>query len=44
MWNEDLIFIAAEPFEETLILTVENRVRSNKDEILGKCLIPLQFV
>ncbi|KAF3448922.1 hypothetical protein FNV43_RR09639 [Rhamnella rubrinervis] len=44
MWNEDLMFVVAEPFEEPLILTVEDRVASNKDEILGKCMIPLQNV
>ncbi|XP_044472896.1 FT-interacting protein 3-like [Mangifera indica] len=43
-WNEDLMFVAAEPFEEPLILTVEDRVGSNKEEILGKCLIPLHTV
>lgn len=44
MWNEDLLFVVAEPFEEQLILTVEDRVGSNKDEILGKCVIPLHNV
>lgn len=44
MWNEDLMFVVAEQFEEPLILTVEDRVGSNKDETLGKCLIPLQNV
>ncbi|KAF5454858.1 hypothetical protein F2P56_024492 [Juglans regia] len=44
MWNEDLMFVAAEPFEEPLILSVEERVASNKDEVLGKCAIPLQYV
>ncbi|CAK9314157.1 unnamed protein product [Citrullus colocynthis] len=44
MWNEDLMFVAAEPFEEPLLLTVEDKVASNKDEILGRCLIPLQNV
>lgn len=44
MWNEDLMFVAADPFDEPLILTVEDRVGSNKDEVLGKCLIPLQNV
>ncbi|KAF3960017.1 hypothetical protein ACB098_08G147700 [Castanea mollissima] len=44
MWNEDLLFVVAEPFEERLILTVEDRVGSNKDEILGKCMIPLHNV
>ncbi|XP_028780042.1 FT-interacting protein 3 [Neltuma alba] len=44
MWNEDLMFVAAEPFEEPLLLTVEDRVGPNKDEILGRCVIPLQTV
>ncbi|XP_024925184.3 multiple C2 domain and transmembrane region protein 5 [Ziziphus jujuba] len=44
MWNEDLMFVAADPFEEPLILTVEDRVGQGKDEVLGKCMIPLQNI
>ncbi|KDP20199.1 hypothetical protein JCGZ_07919 [Jatropha curcas] len=44
MWNEDLIFVVAEPFEEHLIFSVEDRVGPNKDEILGRCVIPLHIV
>ncbi|KAI3864677.1 hypothetical protein MKW98_004681 [Papaver atlanticum] len=44
LWNEDLMFVASEPFEEHLILSVEDRVGPNKDEILGRCAIPLQAV
>ncbi|MBA0694252.1 hypothetical protein Goari_004568 [Gossypium aridum] len=44
MWNEDLMFVVAEPFEEPLFLSVEDRVGSNKDETLGNCVIPLQVV
>ncbi|ONK70066.1 uncharacterized protein A4U43_C05F29890 [Asparagus officinalis] len=44
MWNEDLMFVAAEPFEEHLVLSVEDRVGPNKDELLGKTVIPLQTV
>lgn len=40
MWNEDLVFVVAEPFEEPLIMTVE----ANKDEVLGRCLILLNTV
>lgn len=39
-WNEDLMFVAAEPFEEQLVLTVENKIGS-KDEIVGRISIPL---
>lgn len=43
-WNEDLVFVVAEPFEEPLILTVEDRVGAGKDEVLGRCLILLNTV
>ncbi|XP_058071257.1 FT-interacting protein 1-like [Magnolia sinica] len=41
LWNEDLVFVAAEPFEENLVLTVEDRVHQSKDEVLGKITLPL---
>ncbi|WCJ22811.1 C2 calcium/lipid-binding plant phosphoribosyltransferase family protein [Euphorbia peplus] len=44
VWNEDLMFVAAEPFEDHLILTVEDRVGQNKDESIGKVVIPLNSV
>ncbi|GAB2273933.1 FT-interacting protein 3 [Dionaea muscipula] len=44
LWNEDLLFVAAEPFEEHLILTVEDRVAPGKDEIIGRVIIPISHV
>ncbi|GKV34610.1 hypothetical protein SLEP1_g42973 [Rubroshorea leprosula] len=44
MWNEDLMFVAAEPFEDRLILSVEDRIAPNKEEVLGNCVIPWQYV
>ncbi|KAG1327254.1 FT-interacting protein 1-like [Cocos nucifera] len=41
MWNEDLVFVVAEPFEEHLVLTVEDRVQPTKDEVLGRIALPL---
>ncbi|KAK2386367.1 FT-interacting protein [Trifolium repens] len=41
IWNEDLVFVAAEPFEEQLTITVEDRVHGSKDEVLGKIILPL---
>ena len=41
MWNEDLIFVALEPFEEPLILSVENRVGDNTDEDFPE-IVPLR--
>ncbi|XP_077215040.1 FT-interacting protein 1-like [Tasmannia lanceolata] len=43
LWNEDLVFVAAEPFEEQLVLTVEDRVHPTKDEVLGKKMLPLNM-
>ncbi|KAK2995244.1 hypothetical protein RJ640_023768 [Escallonia rubra] len=44
LWNEDLMFVAAEPFEDYLVLSVEDRVGPGKDENLGKVFIPLNSV
>ncbi|XP_047315759.1 FT-interacting protein 3-like [Impatiens glandulifera] len=44
IWNEDLMFVAAEPFDDHLILHVEDLVGSNKDETLGKVILPLSTV
>ncbi|KAG2645370.1 hypothetical protein PVAP13_2KG421985 [Panicum virgatum] len=37
MWNEEMMFVAAEPFEEDLIITIEDRVAQNKDESTQYC-------
>lgn len=44
LWNEDLVFVVAEPFEDHLILMVEDRLGPNKDEVLGKTSIALTAV
>lgn len=44
LWNEDLLFVAAEPFEDHLIMSVEDRVGPNKDEIIGRIIIPLSSI
>lgn len=44
VWNEDFLFVVAEPFEDHLVLTVEDRVASGKDEIVGRTYIPLNMV
>lgn len=41
LWNEDLVFVAAEPFEELLVITVEDRVHPSKEEMMGKIILPL---
>ncbi|OWM64235.1 FT-interacting protein 3-like [Punica granatum] len=44
MWNEEMMFVAADPFEDHLILSVEDRAGPNKDETIGKVIIPLSTV
>ncbi|CAK9210321.1 unnamed protein product [Sphagnum troendelagicum] len=39
-WNEELIFVVAEPFEEVLRLLVEERI-GPKEEILGETQVPV---
>ncbi|KAL3537346.1 hypothetical protein ACH5RR_000712 [Cinchona calisaya] len=44
IWNEDLMFVLSEPFDEQLALSVEEKVGPNKDEVVGKCVINLHGV
>ncbi|XP_057800461.1 FT-interacting protein 1 [Salvia miltiorrhiza] len=44
IWNEDLLFVAAEPFEEHLVLTVEDQIHESKDDVLGSITLPLDSV
>lgn len=41
-WNEDHMFVAAEPFEDHLILSVEDRVKVDKEEVIGHVHIPFK--
>lgn len=43
-WNEDHIFVAAEPFEDTLLLSVLDQVGPSKEEAIGRVQIPLSMV
>ncbi|KAI9116479.1 hypothetical protein K1719_012646 [Acacia pycnantha] len=45
IWNEDLMFVAAEPFDESLVLSLEQgNSCSSKHEKLGLCVVPLKNV
>ncbi|KAM0010354.1 putative C2 domain, phosphoribosyltransferase, C2 domain superfamily [Helianthus debilis subsp. tardiflorus] len=41
LWNEDFMFVVAEPFEEHLVLTIEDRVHPSRDEVLGVLSLPM---
>ncbi|KDP24693.1 hypothetical protein JCGZ_26468 [Jatropha curcas] len=40
-WNEEMMFVAGEPFEDILVLNLEDRIGDNKEECLGRYMIPL---
>ncbi|KAI4332191.1 hypothetical protein L6164_017121 [Bauhinia variegata] len=44
VWNDELMFVAAEPFEDYIIVTVEDRIGPGKDEILGRDIISVRMV
>ncbi|KAJ4968008.1 hypothetical protein NE237_014709 [Protea cynaroides] len=43
-WNEDMMFVVAEPFEDYLMLSVEDRFGPGRDEVLGRILIPVTAI
>ncbi|OMO52311.1 C2 calcium-dependent membrane targeting [Corchorus olitorius] len=43
-WGEDLMFVAAEPFDESLILTVVEKLEDKTEVTLGKYEIPVSKV
>ncbi|PIN08851.1 hypothetical protein CDL12_18568 [Handroanthus impetiginosus] len=43
-WNEELMFVASEPFDEYIFINVEDRVGPGKDEVIGRLRIPVKEV
>ncbi|GAB2298553.1 FT-interacting protein 3 [Dionaea muscipula] len=43
-WNEDLIFVVAEPFEDYLLVSVEDRLAPGREEVVGRVAIPVAAV
>ncbi|KAG6729946.1 hypothetical protein I3843_01G055100 [Carya illinoinensis] len=44
VWREEFLLVASEPFEELLVLSVEDRLGPTKEETIGKVVIPLNMV
>ncbi|KAK4793127.1 hypothetical protein SAY86_023562 [Trapa natans] len=44
VWDDDMVFVVAEPFEEQLVVTVEDRIHPSKDDVLGTISLPLEAV
>ncbi|KAM5586844.1 FT-interacting protein 3-like [Rosa sericea] len=43
-WNEDLMFVAAEPFDDRLVVSVVELVNKRDEHCIGMCVIPLSDV
>ncbi|KAL1564818.1 Multiple C2 domain and transmembrane region protein 6 [Salvia divinorum] len=43
-WNEELMFVASEPFDEYIFISVEDKVGPGKDENIGMIMIPVRDV
>lgn len=43
-WNEDFLFVVAEPFEDYVLVSVEDRVGSGRDEVVGRVLLPVAAI
>ncbi|KAL5216250.1 hypothetical protein ABZP36_007651 [Zizania latifolia] len=41
VWNEEFMFVAADPFDEPLVVTVEERVAAGRDEPVGRVIMPV---
>lgn len=44
VWDDQLMFVASEPFEDYIIISVDDRIGPGKDEILGRAMIPVREV
>ncbi|KAL6844251.1 hypothetical protein ACP4OV_025924 [Aristida adscensionis] len=41
VWNEEFMFVAGEPFDEPLVVTVEEKAAAGRDEAVGRVIIPV---
>ncbi|KAI3431878.1 uncharacterized protein J3R85_007745 [Psidium guajava] len=44
VWNDELMFVASEPFEDYVIVSVDDRLGPGKDETLGRLIMPVRNV
>ncbi|PIA36130.1 hypothetical protein AQUCO_03400204v1 [Aquilegia coerulea] len=43
-WNEDMMFVVSEPFEDYLMVSIEDRLAPGRDEVLGRILLPVAAI
>ncbi|KAJ8769924.1 hypothetical protein K2173_009006 [Erythroxylum novogranatense] len=44
VWRDEFIFVTSEPFEEFIMVSVEDRVGPGKDEIMGRVIISVRDI
>ncbi|XP_027093902.2 multiple C2 domain and transmembrane region protein 5 [Coffea arabica] len=44
VWNEDLLFVVAEPFEDYVLVSVEDHIAPNRDEVVGRVVLPVTVI
>lgn len=44
VWNEEFMFVASEPFDELIVITVEDKVGPGKDEHLGRLILTVRDI
>ncbi|KAK1309248.1 hypothetical protein QJS10_CPA09g01943 [Acorus calamus] len=44
LWNEDLMFVVSEPFDDYLSVTIEDRVAPGRDDVLGRVALPIAAI
>uniref|UniRef100_A0A453G6P4 C2 domain-containing protein n=4 Tax=Triticinae TaxID=1648030 RepID=A0A453G6P4_AEGTS len=44
VWDEELTFVAAEPFEDDLQISIQAHLGPGRDKVLGRIIIPVQTV
>ena len=43
-WSEEVMFVVAEPFEDYLFISVEDRVVPGRDEVVGRVILPVTAI
>lgn len=43
-WNEEMVFVVAEPFEDYLLLSIEDRVAAGREEVVGRIILPVTAI
>ncbi|XP_042506186.1 FT-interacting protein 7-like [Macadamia integrifolia] len=41
VWNDELMFVVSEPLDEFMIITIDDKIGPEKDEILGRLILPV---